>query len=150
MVAAAMMTAWCDAECVERAHPLFKRWSFGAPEVSWTMTVVPRAPRLHRFQLSWAYPLLETLEVFGGAALATDGRFEVLPGARFAPAKVGFMLVPALAVSAPMTFQSGTLQMRVRTALEGHIAFAVMQLAVEVDVAQDPAPRLWMGFLFSL
>jgi hypothetical protein len=151
LVAAAMLSSWCDAECVERAHPLFNRWRFGAPELSWTMTVVPRSPRLHRFQLAWAYPLLETLEVFGGAALASDGRFELVPGARFAPARVGFMLVPALAVSAPMSLSSaGVLELHVRPALEAHVAFAAMQLALDVDVAGRAPLSFWVGCLLSL
>ena len=143
--------SWCDDTCVERAHPLFHRFGFGAPELGYGFTLTTRpSSRVHRFQLSWAAPLGEALEVLGGVALATDGRFEVVPGARYAPVRFGELLVVAVALSAPLSWRAETLDLRVRPAVELHVGFASLGLALELDAAGRADPRLWCAVTLSL
>lgn len=146
---------WCDAECFERAHPILTRWPFGrlfgGPEAQYGFSLsTARRERVHRFQLSWAVPAGPTLEVLAGAAFTSEERLEAVPGVRYSPFKFGSLLVPALAVSAPLSWRAGALELRVRQALELHVGMAAMSLALELDAGGGVGPRFWWNVLVGI
>ena len=145
--------AWCDAECVERAHPIsnvlgLAKW--GSPEATYTFTLSARSARVHRVELVWGLPVSEQLEVMLGPAVSSDGRFEVVPGGRWWVMKAGFMMVPAVALSAPLAWRQSSLEIHVRPALELHVGLAAMMFGVELDVAGRAPFALWSGFQLGL
>jgi hypothetical protein len=146
---------WCDAECFERAHPVLTRWPFGklfgGPEAQYGFSLsTSRRERVHRFQLGWAAPAGPTLEVLAALAFTSEERFEVVPGVRYSPFKLGALLVPALAVTAALSWSAGALELRVRQALEVHVGMAAMSLALELDAGGVAGPRVWWNVLVGI
>ncbi len=146
---------WCDEDCFSRSHPLMTRWwwgqRFGGPEAQYGFSLsTSRRQRIHRFQLAWAVPFGDTVEVLLGGAYSSEERLEAVTGVRYSPWKLGSLLIPAVSLTAPLSWRSGTLEMAVRPALEVHVGMAAMSLALEIDVAGVTPVRLWWNVLFGI
>jgi hypothetical protein len=144
----AVEAGWCDEECFERAHPIVTRFGFGrifgGPELLYGFSLsAPRSERVHRFQVGWAVPLGDTLEVTAGVGVGSDGRVELVPAMRYSPLKLGPLIVPAVALSAPLTWRTQVMEMKVRPAIELHVGLCAMVFALEIDVAGVGASRYW-------
>jgi hypothetical protein len=146
---------WCDEECFERAHPITTRLGFGkifgGPELQYGLSLsTARSERVHRFQLGWALPLGDTLELSTGAGLSSDGRIDLAPSLRYSPFKLGSLLVPAVSLATLVGWRGGALEMRVRPCAELHVGLAAMMFAFEIDVAGVVPPRFWWGVQVGL
>ena len=151
----AMEAGWCDEECFERAHPLVTRLGFGrifgGPELQYGFSLsTPRSERVHRFQLGWAVPLGNALEVSAGVSVGSDARIEVVPAFRYSPFKLGYLLVPAVALAAPLSWKGDVLGMKMRPGIELHVGLAAIAFALEFDVSGIGASRYWWSVQVGL